>query len=44
MGRQLAPVLLNRVRELRTRAGLMLQVVFRFVDISVVVMILSALT
>jgi hypothetical protein len=36
--------LLNRVRNLRSRAGLMLQVVFRFVDISVVVMILSALT
>jgi hypothetical protein len=36
--------LLNRVQDLRSRAGFMLQVVFRFVDISVVVMILSALT
>jgi hypothetical protein len=40
----LAPVLLNRVGNLRSRAGLMLQVVFRFVDVSVVVLILSALT
>jgi hypothetical protein len=36
--------LLNRIRNLRSRAGLMLQVVFRFVDVSVVVLILSALT
>jgi hypothetical protein len=36
--------LLNRVRELRSRAGLMLQVVYRFVDITVVALILSAFT
>jgi hypothetical protein len=40
----MAPVLLNRVQELRSRARFMLQVVSRFVDVAVVVMILSALT
>jgi hypothetical protein len=36
--------LLNRVQELRSRAGLMLQVVYRFIDVAVVTLILSALT
>jgi len=40
----MAPVLLNRVQFFRSRARLMLQVVSRFVDVAVVVMILSALT
>jgi hypothetical protein len=40
----MAPVLLNRVQEFRSQAGHMLQVVSRFVDVAVVVMILSALT
>jgi hypothetical protein len=40
----MAPVLLNRVQSFRSRATLMLQVVSRFVDVAVVVMILSALT
>jgi hypothetical protein len=40
----MAPVLLNRVRELRSRDRIMLQVVSRFVDMAVVVLILSALT
>jgi hypothetical protein len=36
--------LLNRVLIHRSRAGLMLQVVFRVLDVGVVVLILSALT
>jgi hypothetical protein len=36
--------LLNRVRELRSRDRAMLQVVYRFVDVAVVTLILTALT
>jgi hypothetical protein len=40
----MAPVLLNGDEDHRSRAGLMLQVVFRVVDVAVVALILSALT
>jgi hypothetical protein len=40
----MAPVLLNRVQNLRSRDFAMLQAVSRFIDMAVVVMILSALT
>jgi hypothetical protein len=40
----LARVLLNRVRNDRSRARPMLQVVYRFIDVAVVTLILSALT
>jgi hypothetical protein len=39
-----APVLLNHIGEHRSRAGLMLQVIYRIVDLTVVTLILSALT
>jgi thymidine kinase len=41
---RLAPVLLNRVQDFRSRDLVMLQVVYRFVDVAVVALILSALT
>jgi hypothetical protein len=42
--RGLAPVLLNQARDYRSRVGLMLQVVYRFIDVAVVTLILTALT
>jgi hypothetical protein len=36
--------LLNRVQDFRSRDPAMLQVVYRFVDVAVVALILSALT